>query len=181
MDNFYVFARVFARVFLLKFWLVGLGIRRFFPRNGMAARWSKDFPPFYIGKSPKMKRRCKRFINWVIPAEYIHEEYSIEFSWTENPLLAESTNGWKISEKSFPLKSIDVLRWTSSEELYYFGKKFHRIKFPTTEWIFFLSLFHTGVTKIISSAILSTRALRALIWYRFLLCLIPVSAVNFGH
>lgn len=46
-----------------------------------------------------MKRRCKRCINWVIPAEYIGEEYSMEFPWKANLLLAGSTNGWKISDK----------------------------------------------------------------------------------
>lgn len=181
MDNFYVFARVFARVFLLKFWLVGLGIRRFFPGNGMAARWSKDFPPFYIGKSPKMKRRCKRFINWVIPAEYIHEEYSIVFPWTENPLLAESTNGWKISEKKFSIKKYRCIEMDIFWGIVLLWKKIPLHKISNNRVDFFLSLFHTGVTKIISSAILSTRALRALMCYRFLLCLIPVSAVNFGH
>lgn len=51
-----MFAEVLARVFLLEFWLVGLEIRRFFPRNGMAAGWSKHFPLSYISKNFKAEK-----------------------------------------------------------------------------------------------------------------------------
>lgn len=51
-----------------------------------------------------MKRRCNRFINWVIPEEYISEDHAIEFPWIENPLLAESANSWEISDKKLFIK-----------------------------------------------------------------------------
>lgn len=55
-----------------------------------------------------MKRRCNRFINWVIPEEYISEDHAIEFPWIENPLLAESANSWEISDKKLFIKKLSA-------------------------------------------------------------------------